>query len=103
MPKETVQAVRKAELSAAQIEKDALAQKEAILLEAQQNAKALVTSKVKEAQAKAEKDFKEVDRRSLESIEDAKLKAESEVLQLKKSIKNKEQVAIDLVLKKVLS
>lgn len=99
---ESVQAVRRAEVNAAQLEKETLAKKEAILEEARQKAKALVTSRVKEAQAKAEDDLNKAGRRSTEILEEAKIKAEKEVIFMKELVKNKEQAAIDLVLANVI-
>lgn len=102
MALESVQAVRQAELKAAQIEKDALAAKEALLSETRQKAKDLVDSKVKEAQAKAENDLRAAERRSMELMEEAKLRAEKEVIFMKELVKNKEQAAIDLVLSSLI-
>jgi len=102
MAKETVQAVRQAELNAVQIEKDANTQREAILLEAQQNAKTMITSMTKEAIAKAESDLGAAKHQGTETLEAAKLRAETEVLLIKEMIKEKEQSAIDLVLSNVI-
>jgi F0F1-type ATP synthase membrane subunit b/b' len=102
MALESVQAVRQAELKAAQIEKDALAAKEALLSETRQKAKDLVDSKVKEAQAKAENDLRAAERRSMELMEEVKLRAEKEVIFMKELVKNKEQAAIDLVLSSLI-
>jgi F0F1-type ATP synthase membrane subunit b/b' len=99
---ESVQAVRRAEVNAAQLEKEALTQKETILEEARQKAKTLVTSSVKEAQAKAENDLNIAGRRSTEIMEEAKIKAEKEIIFMKELVKNKEQAAIDLVLANVI-
>jgi F0F1-type ATP synthase membrane subunit b/b' len=99
---ESVQAVRRAEVNAAQIEKEASAKRESILEEAKQKAKVLVTSRVKEAQAKAEDDLNKAGRRSMEIMEEAKVKAEKEVIFMKELVKNKEQAAIDLVLANVI-
>lgn len=53
MAKETVQAVRNAEMSAAKMEKEALGKKETIIAEAHKKAKELSDFMVKEAQAKS--------------------------------------------------
>lgn len=102
MAKETVQAVRQAELNAAQIEKEAFVKKEAILLEAQQNAKTMITSMTREAIAKAESDISAARHRGTENLEAARIKAEKEVLLIKEMIKGKEQAAINLVLSNVI-
>ncbi len=98
MALESVQAVRQAELQAAQIEKEAIAKKEALLADAKQKAKEFIETRMKEAQAKAENDLKAAERRSMELLEDAKQKADKEVLFMKELVMNKEQAAIELVL-----
>lgn len=102
MAKETVQAVRNAELKAAQIEKDAVQKKEEILSKAQQEARGLIASTTKDAQAKADKALAEAEKSGAGLIEAAKLNAEKEILLLKEMVKNKEQAAIDLVLSNVI-
>lgn len=99
---ESVEAVRKAELMAAQMEKDALAEKERIISEAKQNAKALIAAMVKEASAKAEDELEKAKRHSEEIKEAARVDAEKEVLHLKDTVRSKEQAAIDLVLSNVI-
>ena len=98
MALESVQAVRQAELNAALIEKEAAAKREALITEAKQNAKLLVSSRIKEAQAKAENDLTTTGRQSMDIMEEAKTRAEKEVVFMKELVKNKEQAAIDLVL-----
>lgn len=102
MALESVQAVRQAELKAAQIEKDASAQREALLADAKQKAKDLADTRMKEAHAKAENDLKAAERRSMELLEEAKKKAEKEVIFMKELVKNKEQAAIELVLSNLI-
>ena len=102
MAKETVQAVRQAELKAAQIEKDAIQKREEILLEAQQNAKAMITSITKETQKKAVSDLEQAQSQGDELVEAAKLKAEKEILLMKEMTKSKEQAAINHVLSVVI-
>jgi len=102
MAKETVQAVRQAELNAAQFEKNANMQREAILQEAEQNAKTMINSMTREAIEKAESNLSAARHRGTETLEAAKLRAETEVLLIKEMIKEKEQSAIDLVLSNVI-
>ena len=102
MVSESVQAVRKAEVNAAQIEKEALAKKEAILETAKQSAKSLVATRIKEAQVKAEAAVRQAEDRSKEILEESKSKAEKEVSFMKEIMKSKEQAAIDLVLASVI-
>ncbi len=102
MVQETVQAVRKAELNAAQTEKEALAKKEAILEAAKQEAKALISSRVKDAQRKAEEALKQAESRSKDILEESKIRAEKEVIFMRELVNNKEQAAIELVLTNVI-
>lgn len=98
MAKETVQAVKNAELSAIQIEKDAACQKEAILSQAVQDAKAIVTSMTSKALEKAEQDLQAATQEGEELIEAAKADMKKDVLQLAKNVKEKEKSAIELVI-----
>ena len=59
MAKETVEAVRQAELDAVKLEREAALKKDAILQKASEDAKLLILSSTKEALAKASKDLKE--------------------------------------------
>lgn len=102
MAKETVQAVRQAELNAIQKERDAHAQRETIVSEASLNAKALITSMTKQAVEKADQDLSEALRKGNERLEAAKLKAEKEVLLMKEMASAKEEAAINLVLRGVI-
>jgi vacuolar-type H+-ATPase subunit H len=102
MAKETVQAVRQAELNAAQIERDAIEKKDTLLSDAQQNAKMLVTSRTKEAFLKAERNLVLANEQGAQLLQSAILKADNEVLLLKEMVKGKEQVAIDKVLSSLI-
>ncbi|MGB4661288.1 MAG: hypothetical protein WBI07_19100 [Mobilitalea sp.] len=102
MAKETVEAVRQAELNAAQKEKDAAQKKEAILLESQLNAKTLYSSMTKEALEKAENDIAKANIRGTVILEEAKEKAEKEALLMKEMAQQKEADAISLVLSNVI-
>ena len=102
MAKETVQAVRQAELNAAQIEKDATAEKDAILSKAQEDAKISVTSITKDALAKAKQDLEQAEVQGAELMEFAVQRVEQEILMLKEMVKSKEQAAIELVLSQVI-
>lgn len=102
MAKETVQAVREAELNAAKIEKDAAVKSEAMILKAQEDAKLLIAGKTREALLKADEMKKQAQQEGAELIESAALRAEQEILLLKEVVKSKEQAAIDLILSEVL-
>ena len=102
MAKETVKAVRSAELSAVQIEKEAEHKKEEILLDAQQKAKSIIVSMTKEAQSKAERDLREAKEQGMAIMAAGKQRAENEIRLLNEMVKNKEQAAIELVLSNVI-
>jgi vacuolar-type H+-ATPase subunit C/Vma6 len=98
MAKETVQAVRQAELNAANIEKDAAVKSEAIVSKAFEDAKLTIAAKMKEALFNAAEMKEQVQSEGAALIESAVLRAEQEILLLKEIIKSKEQDAIDLIL-----
>jgi vacuolar-type H+-ATPase subunit H len=102
MAKETVQAVRQAELNAAQREREAIQKKETLISEAQLNAKTIVSSMSKEALEKAERNLALANERGIEIMEAAKLKAEKEVLLMKEMAQSKEEAAINMVLSNVI-
>lgn len=101
MAKETVQAVRQAEINAAKMEKEAFQKKEAILENAQRNAGQLVAEMTKKALEKADKDLAAANRRGQERLESSKVKAENEILIMKELAERKETEAIDLVISSV--
>lgn len=103
MAKETVQAVRQAELLAAQKEKDALLKKEVIIAQAEQNAKNLITSTTKQALDKAEHNLNTANLRGQEMLQAAGVKAEGEVLIMKEMAQRKEEAAIKLILSSVIT
>lgn len=102
MAKETVQAVRQAELNAAQIEKDATVMSDELLSKAQEDAMISISSIKKDALAKAKQDLEQAERQGLELMEKAVKSTEKEILLLKEIVKSKKQAAIDLVLSEVI-
>jgi vacuolar-type H+-ATPase subunit H len=102
MAKETVQAVRQAELNAAQIEKEAQQKKDNLLTEAQQNAKAIIISMTKEAQRKAEDKLREANNQAAQLISAAKQRADMEAQLMKELVRGKEQSTIDQVLSSLI-
>lgn len=101
MAKETIQAVRKAELNAARMEKEAGERREAILAEAQQDARSMITSMTKEAAAKAAKDLSEANHQGEEKVKTARIRAENEVLLMKEIMEEKEEAARKVVLSRL--
>lgn len=102
MAKETVQAVRQAELNATEKERNALLEKEKILSEAQQEAKALLARMTEQELNAAERNLVLANQQGVEKMEAAKKRAEKEVILMKEMAKNKEEAAINLVLSNVI-
>lgn len=102
MAKETVKAVRDAEIAAEKLIKESLEKKDAILSEARKKAGKILADMTDEAQKKAENDIKDAVRRSELIIEEAKKEAEKEVRQLIEMAKTKEEDAINLVISSVV-
>ncbi len=102
MAMETVQAVRQAELKAAEIERDSYRQREEILLKAQQEAKQLSMTMIKQATQKAEQNLNAAQKKGEELIQAAVQRAEREATLMKEMAKSKEKAAIDLVLSNVI-
>lgn len=102
MAKEIVQAVRQAELNAVEKDKEALLVKEKILSEAQQEAKTLIATMAKRANDTAERALELANQQGVAMIEEAKKRADKEVIIMKEMAKNKEEAAINLVLSNVI-
>lgn len=101
MAKETIQAVLRAEEKAAQIEKDAAIQGEAIVQKAKEDAKSLIASMTKLSLSKEEKDLEAARVKSDTYMKTAISQAEQDIVMLKELVKNKEQAATRLVLSEV--
>lgn len=102
MAKETVEAVRQAELNAAKLEREAALKRDAILQKASEDAKLLISTKTKEALEHASKELHKADLEGEKLMDLAVKKAEQEINLLKELVKQKENTAIDLVLKEVI-
>ncbi len=103
MAMETVEAVRQAELNAAQKEKDALNKKDEIISEAGRNAKALAASRTKQAMEEAEQELEAANQKGNGILQAAKLKAEKEVLIMREMAKAREEAVINMVLQAVIN
>lgn len=99
---ETVQAVRQAEINAAETEKEAIKRRDAILSKAQEEAKTVEIKITKAALDKADADLKQAGQQGDLLMKAAVQKAEKEVSLLKEMVKCKEQSAIDLILSEVI-
>ena len=102
MAKEIVQAVRQAEINAAETEKSALMQKEAILSEAMREANTIIATKTKQALSEADRNLILVKQQSEKLLEEATKRAEREVVLMREMAKNKEDAAVNLVLSIVI-
>lgn len=102
MATETVQAVRQAEINAAQQDKEAVKKREAILLKAKEDAEHMVSFMMKEANEKAETDLMQAEKQGEELMDAVVQRTEKEIILLKEMVKSKERAAIDLVLSEVI-
>jgi hypothetical protein len=102
MAMETVEIVRRAELSAAQMEKDALLKKENIISDASVNAKNLISTRTEQAMLDAEVKIAAANKLAENILDTAKQKAEREVLNMQKSVLDKEQAAVEQVLNSII-
>lgn len=102
MAKETVQAVRQAELEAAGKEQEALKRKDTIILEAERGAKELIATMTKKALEKAELRKATATQVGIELLEAERQKTDSEVLLMKETALRKEAQAIQLILASVI-
>ncbi len=101
MAMETVEVVRRAELLAAQTEKDALTKKENIISEAKETAKKLFSSMTEQAMQDADKKAADTNAMVEQILDAAKQKAEDEVLLMQKNVRGKEQAAVEQVLNSI--
>ncbi|MDF2544037.1 MAG: hypothetical protein K0S47_3755 [Herbinix sp.] len=102
MAVETVQAVRKAEQKAAQMENDALIQRDLIIQEAKQKAKTMISSMTKDALSKAAMELDQTQKKGDELLITSRAKADKEILLMKELTKSKEQAAIKLILSEIV-
>jgi len=98
---ETVEAVRQAENRAEEKEKTAQKEKQVILATAQKEARELEKNSLKEATEKSKKNLQKAQLDGQSIINNTVKKAEEEVANLRNSIKEKEQKAIDLVISQI--
>jgi vacuolar-type H+-ATPase subunit H len=102
MAKETIQAVRQAELNAAQVEKDAQLKKERIISEAMQNAKTMISSMTNEAMKLSEEKVADANKKRILIMEEAKQKSDAQVTQMERIVKEKEHAAMEQVLSGII-
>lgn len=102
MAKETIQAVRQAELNAVNMEKDAIQKKEEILAKAHKEAGIILTTRIKQANEEAEHNLVSANEQGTKLMEKAKQRVNNEVTAMKEIAKDKEEAAINLVLSSVI-
>ena len=102
MAKETVEAVRLAELEAARKEQEALKRRDLIISEAERSAREIVNSTSQQALEKAELRKEAAKNAGTQLLEAAKAKSEQEVLMMKELALRKEEEAIRMILASVL-
>lgn len=102
MAKETVEAVRQAELNATNLENEAILKKERMIQNAMEDAKSLLSTRTKEALASSARKLEETNIASENLMKEAVFRAEKEISLLKELVKSKEKAAIDLVLGEVI-
>ncbi|MDF2511851.1 MAG: hypothetical protein K0S04_1717 [Herbinix sp.] len=102
MAKETVQAVRQAELDATVKEQEALKRKETIISEAERRARELIDSITKQALEQAKQKQAAANQKGAELLEAAKLRSENEVSLMKEMALQKEEEAIRMILASVI-
>lgn len=98
MVKETIDAIREAEFSASELEKEAVKKREEILSNAQVQAKTIVASVTKDAMTKAELDMEQARLQGLKLMEIALQNAEKEILVLKEETTYKKNSIIEIIL-----
>jgi len=101
MAKEIVEAVRQVELNAAQTEKDALKERDSIILAAQKSAEEIISSMTQDALTKSKSDLIQAQRKSEEILDAAVQKAEKEIIRLKEIANSREKAAIEIVISEV--
>lgn len=102
MAKETVEAVRQAELNAARLENEAITKKEQMIQKAMEDAKSIVSTRTKEALASSARELEETNIASSNLMQEAVLRAEQEISLLRELVKSKEKAATLLVLGEVI-
>ena len=98
---EIVDAVRKAELDAIQKEKDAKIKSDGILLKAHNDAKDMIDSIQNESIEISNQNIERAQDQVKGAIHAAIQEAESEILQLKLIVSQKEQAVIDLIISEI--
>lgn len=99
---EIVQAISQAEQEAARLEKEASAKAEAIIQQAKEDGKSLITAMTNEVLGKTKQDLEKAELQGKELMITAVQRAEKEIVLLKEIVKSREQAAIDLVLSEVI-
>lgn len=103
MAKESVDAIREAELKATQIEKEAMNEKSAILLKAEEEAEKIISSMTEKAHMQSQEQLKKAQEQGESYMEAAVLRAERQISLMKDAVREKEQEVINLILSEVIA
>ncbi len=103
MAKESVDAIREAELKAAQIEKEAINEKNAILLKAEEEAEKIISSMTEKALSQYEDELKKAQMQGESYMEAAVLRAERQISLMQDAVREKEKEVIKLILSEVVN
>lgn len=102
MARETLDAVRQAELNALKLEREAELKKDEIIQKAKEDAKILISSRTQEVKQQASQKLKVAEEQGQRFMEEAVNKATQEIQMLKEIVQGKKQTAISHVLKEVI-
>ena len=102
MAKETVQAVREAELNATQIEKNAEIKRAFIISKAQEDAETAISSTTTNARLKLNQELEQMKLQVEKLMEEAEQKALMDIVVLKEVAQKNERTAIDIVISTII-
>lgn len=102
MAKETIQAVKQAEMDAAEMEKDAHIKSEELISKALSDAKTLVSTMTKEAKASADKKLEQTKIQGASLMQEVVERTQNEITLMKELAVGKEKEAIKLVISEIM-
>ncbi|HAN21999.1 MAG: hypothetical protein A2Y15_05515 [Clostridiales bacterium GWF2_36_10] len=95
---EAVEAVYQAEQNAIQKEKEAVKERDAILLKAQQEANEMISAITKEALEKVKNKLQEANTQGEKVVETSKIRANEEIIKIKEIVDKKSCEAINFII-----
>lgn len=102
MTKETIQSIKKAELKAEQIGRDAHGESEELIHNAIKEGQTIVSNMAKEAKLQSKKELEAANNQGKRLMEEVLEKTEKEIVLLKELAKGKEKEAIQLVISEIV-